>query len=56
MDSVRGGLKHLLNEDEGPLTRSESVKSVIFVQAERIEKIWENLMEWGGEKVHQGVQ
>lgn len=33
MDSVRGGLKHLLKEDEGPLTCSESMKSVIFVPA-----------------------
>lgn len=56
MDSVRGGFEHLLKEDEGPLTCSESVKTVIFVQAERIEKIWENLMEWGGEKVHLVLQ
>lgn len=55
MISIRGEVKHLIKVDEGPLIYSESIKKVIFVQTEKIEEMWENLIEWGRETVYQGL-
>ena len=38
----RGGVKHLIRMDEGPLIYSDGIKKVIFGWTEKIEEGWEN--------------